>query len=155
MHAHLLRENGHVASHLALPARSPRFLIFICPHINGKWDVPSWFAFQVIERDKKSYMPNPLPKLYTMVFPGHYFKEKLMESSGQRIVVSWPKSFMVTWFQKVEVTGQVNRVQTSIGTKGSHLHLAVFQQVTDLSAGNICIQFVDQTSVWSMHCPSK
>lgn len=91
-------------------------------------------------------MPNPLPKLYTVVFPGH-FKEKLMESSGQGIVVSWPKSFMVTWFQKVEVTGQVNRVQTTIGTNGSHLHLAVFQQVTELSAGNIYIQFVDQTSV--------
>lgn len=53
MHAHLLWENGQLASHLALPARSPHFLIFICLHINGKWDVPSWFAFQVIERDKK------------------------------------------------------------------------------------------------------
>lgn len=62
---------------------------------------------------------------------------------------------MVIWFQKVEVAGQVNRVQITIGTKGSQLHLAVFQQVTDLSASNIYIQFADQTSVQSMHRPSK
>jgi len=58
-------------------------------------------------------------------------------------VVSWPKSFMVTWFQKVEVTGQVSRVQTNTGTKASQLHLAVFQQVTGLSASNIYIQLAD------------